>query len=1001
MRTQKSTKDNNLKFIETYDKLNAEQKEAVNTTEGVVMVIAGPGTGKTEVLTVRIANIIEKGLAKPEEILALTFTESGVASMKNRLIDLIGMPGYKVVINTFHGFANNIIKEYPEQFDEIIGSVNITDIEQIKILKKIIDSFKFEKLNSSIDRYYYVKEIKKQIETLKKEAIDPQKFKELIDDEKNTILNKEDLYYEKGAYKGKMKSHYKTELENCKKNGELAIIYEAYEKALRDNSYYDYNDMIMYVSKALQNNEDIRMELQEKYKYILVDEHQDTNEAQNKIIEFLGNGTENPNIFLVGDEKQAIYKFQGASRANFEYFKKKYKNIKIFVLKNNYRSTQTILNAAQTLFPKYEELFAKNEYPEKKILIVETNSKEIEYYFIARKIEELIKNGTSPEEIAVLYRDNKDANPVARILEKQNIQVNIESDQEILNDTDIEKLLKIFKTIQRFGYQEELPGFLQIDFLEILPLDFYKIINFSFKQRMNTYDVIKSKELLQKINVEEIPKMLEIYNKLSEWKIISQNTNALEAFEKIINDSGFLIHILKSDHLTEKMAKLNSIFEYLKSLVETQENYKLNDFFEHIDLLRENNIAIKNIGPSATLKRVRLMTAHKSKGLQFEYVFIINAIDGKWGSKRKANLIKLPNNILKTVSEVQEDEESNDEEKNIFYVALTRAKKEVFITFSKINRDKREQTHTQFINEIKPELIEKYDTELIENKFLENIQNELTPPSQNKLEIKDKDFLNALFEKQGLSATAINNYLNCPWRYFYENLIKIPRATNKSLSFGNAIHQALKNFFDKRNTNKEIGKEYLIRKFEEALDEEAIDEKDFEELLEKGKKILSEYYEDRKEEWIYKTINELSINDVKFNGNIKLNGKIDKIEIIDNKNDIQITDYKTGKSKSKNNIEGMTKNKGAGDYKRQILFYNILLENYNEYKILRNYIDFVENDKNGKNEKIEVSVSKTDIEEFKKQIIEIVEEIRNLSFWNKTCEDPDCPYCKIRKQIES
>ncbi len=995
----KASSKSNIKFTAAYERLNPEQKKAVDTINGPVMVIAGPGTGKTEVLTMRIANIIEKTATPPEMILALTFTESGVASMRKRLVELIGNPAYRVTITTFHGFANGVIKSYPGRFPEIIGSSNITDIDEVGILRDLIDTLPLKELRPFGDKYYYLKHIQSAINELKKQDIAPTQFREYVRKEKENIENTEDLYHINGPHKGKMKGVYQEAFEHNAKNDELAKIYEEYEHSLRAGHRYDYNDMIMYVARALENDENLKITLQEEYDYLLIDEHQDTNGAQNRIIEFLAAETEDPNLFLVGDEKQAIYRFQGASLANFEYFKKRYKDVVLVSLKNNYRSTQTILDAAQELFPDYPKLSAKKGYAETPISLAPLASPETEYYFIAEKVKELIAHGTHPEEIAILYRENRDAAPIARALQRQNIPVNIESDQDIMDDEDIKKLLRILRAVQHFGSPVQFFELLHVDFLNIPPLDVYKIASFAAKKRMSSYDIARSETLLAEAGIEEAERIVHLYGKLANWKRISENSGAGDAFETIIRDSGFLAHILGQPAAIEKIAKLHAFFEYLKSLIENKKDYTLQDFFRHLDLLQEHDLAIKSTETLRSPGKIRLMTAHKSKGLEFEYVFIVNAIDGKWGSRRRREHIKLPRKIYRNLVDIEEKLEKDNDERNLFYVAITRAKKEIFITWSETNRDGREQLPTQFIQEIKPELVSQCDTKRYEKEFSEHREIEFAPMPQRKPELADKEFLNSLFEERGLSVTALNNYLECPWHYFYVNLIRIPEAPNKHLCFGNAVHAALKNFFDRMNDGKEVSKEYMIERFEETLLHEPIEENDFEEALEKGKIALASYYDAYRDSWTHKTVNEMKIDNIMLSSDVKILGKIDKIEIIDGEN-VAVADYKTGKPKSRNFIEGKTKENGSGDYKRQLVFYRLLLDNGSDYKMSSGEIDFIEPDEKGRQHKESFIITPEEITELTKTVLVAAQEIKDLAFWDRTCDDPDCKYCELRKAIK-
>lgn len=992
---------NTEKFNQLYKQLNREQKEAVDWIEGPVMVVAGPGTGKTQILALRIANILRKTDTHPANILAITFTDSGAISMRRRLAEIIGSPAYSVVINTFHGFCNDVIKNYPEEFPHIIGSQSITEIDQIKLLEDIIISTNLDKLKPFGDPLHYLKPILSGVNTLKREGVDSDAFQIITEKELDNFNSQPDLYHEKGAHKGKMKGPHQNYLKRIEKNRELSLVYKKYQKELTKAKFYDYSDMIMEAMKALLKNKNLLMMLQEQHQYILVDEHQDTNNAQNKVLELLCNFHKNPNIFVVGDEKQAIFRFQGASIENFNYFKKLYKKTKLIILKENYRSTQAILDSAHSLIESAGKLHSNVKHKNNYIRLATLSSPEVEYFFLAKDIMSKLSKFRVPQEIAVLYRDNIDAFPIAKILEKFSVPFFIESDQNILADEDIKKLILIFKAVHKFGSDEVFVEAMHIDFLKILPLDIYKIASYASQHKISVYDIVKSPDKMKGMDIESCEQINNFYKKLSSFASFNKNRGLADFFENTMRESGFLSHILGSDEAVEKMDKINGLFDEVRTVIEKHKDSKLENLMEYLSMLDQHNILIKKRVGGHGGGRVRLMTAHKSKGLEFDYVYITGAFDGHWGNKRRAgSLMLLPGVYAAKSGKILEDSDSVDDERRLFYVALTRARKEVVISYSKTGDDKKERLPSQFITELKPELIIGLDVKKYEESFSKHKEILYAAPASKNAGILDKRFVRELFLHHGLSVTAINNYLECPWKYFYTNLLRIPRAPSKHQMFGTAIHGALKDFFKIKKDRGEASKKILLDKFRHYLTSQPLSSSDFNDSLKKGLASLSGYFEEYKNTWNTNTLNEFKISGIILGVDIRITGIIDKLEIIDATNGVNVVDYKTGKPKSRAEIEGTTKN-SAGNIKRQLAFYNLLLDKYENgrWRMISGEIDFVEPDTKGRYKKEKFIIEKGEIEEMEDLIKKISGEILELKFWDKTCGDSNCEFCNLRKMM--
>ena len=839
------------------------------------------------------------------------------------------------------------------------------------------------------------------IRTLKNEGITPEKFKELIEEDQKLFHQIADLYHEKGAHKGKMKGEYQKNLKQIEKNLELLQVYISYESELHGSKRYDFEDMLLETIEAFEKYPDFLLEVQEKYQYILVDEHQDSNGAQNKLLELISSFYETPNLFVVGDEKQAIFRFQGASLENFLYFKNRYPSVKLINLESNYRSTQKILDSAQSLIEKNKATILaplKSEigHQGQKIKVASFDLIESELLFITRKIEELLSSNIPASEIAILYRQNRDAQKIAEALNRSAIPYIIESEDNILNDLEIKKFNVLLEAIDQIGNEEKLVKAFHLDFLKINPLDVYLLIEKSRESKVNLASLIHNQEKFNSISLEDGEALRDILEKIMLWHRQSKNKNFAEFFETLMTDSGFLNHLLSLPGYPEKINRLSALFKEVKKMVENNRDFGIKDYVGYLKILNEHNILIKNKLPPV-LGRVRLMTAHRAKGLEFRIVFVLGAVNGHWGNRREFGSFKLPIKTSVDVSEI----EKNEDERRLFYMAITRAKDEVFISWSSHNEDGREQVPSQFIEEINPELRDDLNGNTLDQEITNHREILFNRKVDHYPKSKEGDLIKDLFEKRGFSVTALNNYLKCPWRYFYLNLIRIPKSKTNYQIFGTAIHFALKNFFDEKKNGKEVGANYLIDQFNYKTEKEPISEDSLKILEQKGKLILNAYYENYKDYWNYNTVNEFKINGVILKDNIKLNGVLDKIEIQPNSTGVVVVDYKTKKPESRNALEGKTKSGSGGDYKRQLVFYKLLLDLKPEktWQMQSGVIDFIEANERGIFKKEEFEISTEEVEELKDLILRASSEILNFSFLDKVCDDRNCEYCGLRKLL--
>ncbi|MCX6816994.1 MAG: ATP-dependent DNA helicase [Candidatus Beckwithbacteria bacterium] len=969
-------------------KLNSSQQLAVDTIEGPVMVIAGPGTGKTQIIAERIANILKKTDTSPDAILALTFTESGAKAMRERLTQTIGPTAYYVNIFTFHSFCSSVIQEFPDHFVISPQMEPLSDLERVEIFHEILTSHNFDYLKPVNTPFYYTPALIKAIQDLKREAVSPEKFKSIISSEKD------------------------------KKLPELLKIYSLYQQALIDRGRYDFEDMINLVVAAFKSDQTLLRIYQERLQYFLVDEYQDTNSAQNQVVDLLASyWGDQANVFVVGDSNQSIFRFQGASLENIVSFTKTYPQAKIISLDQNYRSTQTILDTSFHLIQKNHlkiedvvktaksKLISQKVSPELPINLVRLPSEIVELYWAGRRIKKLINQGVKPEEIAVLYRHNADALDIADLFSKLGIPTDIEGGGNVLEDPTIVKLLTLLKAINLSPKNlEDLDLFtlLHYEFLKFNSLDILKLSRRASKANLSLVDVILS-DNFHSLSLAQPERLIEFVKQLSQWQELNSQLTFSQFFETVIKQSGFLDWILSQPDATAKLNILNSFFSAIKRLNNADHSLKLDSFLKSLELMEINHLKISAADLDIKTNAVTLSTAHKAKGKEWNYVFIIKAIDGKWGNNRTRELIKLPAGIL-THSDL-EKKEKNEDERRLFYVSLTRAKKKIFISFAERYANSghvSEAVPTMFISEI-PDKFKKIILPKLNQDQARILRQFLEPVSQPTLTFSEKEFLANLVKNFKLSPTALNTFLTCAYKFKLNNLIRVPRAKASFMSFGTAVHKALENFHRQFILDdKHPSKQFLLDKFTKALEAEVLDKNESASRLKQGAKILTAYYDYYQDDFIKAMFTEKFFGygwSKTFLGDIPLTGKIDRIDPLDMVNKtVRVVDYKTGQPQTRNAIMGKTKN-SQGDYYRQLVFYKLLtkLDQTFRLEVTEAEIDFVEpNRQSGKFRQESFKISDDDLKDLRATIISAMKEIRALNFI-RTTDYHQCVRCEFQR----
>ncbi|HBV00856.1 MAG TPA: hypothetical protein DEF00_00480 [Candidatus Taylorbacteria bacterium] len=972
-------------FKEAYKKLNPKQKEAMEAIEGPVMVIAGPGTGKTTVLTLRIANILRKTDTPPDAILALTFTDSGVHAMREKLSRLVGPVAYQVPIHTFHSFCNGVIKEHPDRFARIIGASHMEEIEQVRIVQELLNTLPLRILRPKNDPSYYVKPVISAIKELKRENISPKQFQALV--------RTETMEANQRNAPGKRAERQR----NKDKNKELARVYAAYERTLAKKRLYDFEDMIMETVRVLERDKKLLLLLQENYHYLLADEHQDANNAQNRLLELLASYHASPNLFIVGDEKQAIFRFQGASLENFLYFRRLFPKAQIITLEENYRSHQKILDAAHSLISQNKIAVGETHFPlrsavnpvrsregsqrafasdgvnfaPRRVLVLEVADEVGELAFVAEEIKKRIKGGAEPREIAVLVRENKNADSVERVLRAAGVPVAKFSNADALSHVRLDAFLKFLEAVIAPS-DEKLAPVLFFDFLNLEPHEVFALLENARENRRGVIFEMKRGALGGFVA------------KLSRFASIARNEPLVAGWSKIAEESGYLFHLISLNESSELLPLYESLLRAVERFAERNKLALVKDFLEYLAEAREHGLSIS--AEAGILDGVVVMTAHRAKGLEFESVFILHANDGVWGGRRSREIFKLP------LPGGAEDHETEDE-RRLFYVALTRARKDVTVSYHLRGDDGRERLPSRFLEEIS----EKHQTKKTISPKPLHRRVVVSPP---KL-FADKKYLQTLFVERGLSVTHLNNFLKCPWRYFFMDLIRLPKSKTPALLYGSAIHGALKVYFDAYRREEDLSIKKTLEFFKGTLRRTHLSEREFQTHLKEGERELKGYlshFNFSRTIWNEYKIAGIPLK-ISASREISLNGKLDKVELLPD-GSVNVVDYKTGKPKSRNEIDGKTKGSDS-NYKRQLVFYRLLIEGIGKWRMKTGTIDFIKPDQRGHYRREVFEITDVEVADLKTLIIDVSKQILSLSFWDKTCAEPDCEWCRLKKLLGS
>lgn len=999
--------------------LNKEQKEAVTFDKGPLLIIAGAGTGKTTVITRRIARLILNNLAKPEEILAITFTEKAAEEMETRVDQILPYGYLDMWISTFHAFCERVLKDNALEIGLSNDFKLINQTEQGLIIRENLDRFNLDYYRPLGNPNKFIQAIVKHFSRAKDEFISPEDYLNYVKNKKLDLDNKQS-----------------DELlnEEVKRWEEIANAYHVYQQILLENNMMDFGDLINYTVKLFETRPLILEKYRQQFKYVLVDEFQDTNYVQYKLIKLISSPKNN--LTVVSDDDQAIFLWRGASYNNVIQFQKDYLKSKKVALAQNYRSHQNILDLAYKFiqFNNPDRLEAQIKDLTKKltsqkngpgeILHFHTKNQEEEVRKVIEKILELKKSGEKktdikpikekmPEEIsanssiswndfAILVRANDQAEIFCQALNRLEIPYQFMASRGLYGKSVILDILSYLRLLDNYHESSALYRILSSPILKLEHQEISELNYFAGRKNYSLYETLKrvpALKILSPESLKEINKLLgwiEKHTQLAKEKTISQ---LIFAF---LEDTGYLKIISQKKDLESfnNLSYLNQFFKKAEEYERTDKERGLKNFRENLDLAIEmgDEGSLEKDSADTGPESVKIMTIHGAKGLEFRYVFIVNLVDRRFPTTERKEIIELPDDLVKEI--IPQGDIHLQEERRLFYVAMTRAKEGLYFTSAEDYGGVRKKKISRFLQELgfgeeATGTSKKAEKETAHQMLINKFSQPQFEISKGKIWSLPKKF----------SFTQIRAFETCPLQYKFAHILHVPVKGRFNFSFGKSIHQTLLKFFreyivsqNKTGIQQSLipsatkvmeGKssapalDKLLEIYESSwIDDWYNDKKHQEEYKAKGKTILKQFYQKFKEEMPNPRFLELVFN-FKL-GDFIIKGAMDRVDQKSDKT-LEIIDYKTG---------SVPKEELSLKDKEQLLIYQLAGEDLFREKISKLTFYYLE-----ENKEVSFLGGEADLEKIKDKVMAVVEEIKKSDFL-PTPSSFKCKFCDFKDICE-
>lgn len=851
--------------------LNKEQKKAVRFGNGPLLIIAGAGTGKTTVITERIKYLILSQKANPQEILALTFTEKASREMEERIDLAMPYGTTQMWISTFHAFCDRILRNESLAIGLDPNYKLMGEAETIQFFKDHLFDFTLSYFRPLGNPTKFISGMLQHFNRLKDEDVDPTTYLAWVQKQK--------------VFEGEEKEKYK----------ELASAYRKYEELKIKESVVDYADLIANTLKVFRTRKKILEQYQKQFKYILIDEFQDTNIAQNQLAMLLA-GTKK-NITVVGDDDQAIYRWRGAAISNIIQFRKYFKKAKVVVLTKNYRSTQEILNRSYDLIQHNnpDRLEVAEKINKRLECIRRVNGEKIEVLYaervedeaeaVAKEIKKTIEQGHAYKDIAILVRANNHAEPFVRSLSRAGIPYQFLGPGQLFKQPEVKDVIAYLKVLYDIHDSVAMYRVLTMDVLKVSPREVAEIVSYAKQHAISIFSACEELE-------EKLPAVKPVVAMIHKHLGLIKKETAGQIAYYFLQDSGLLkeFTFVNTSIDQRKAENIAAFFDKLKTYEAQHEDANVFRVVDWLDLsmdLGESPLATNSDWGEADA--VNILTIHSAKGLEFPVVFLVNLVSARFPTNERHEQIPIPDQLVKEILPV--GDYHIEEERRLFYVALTRARDQLYLTGAKYYGDgKREKKLSLFI------------TECIGDQKFQSLQK--TIGSEEQLFLIDWKKQDEPFKKLSTKPpsyvwyTHIESFRRCPLQYKYRYVIKIPVPTSAVLGFGDIMHKSMQEFYQQVMKGEHTTKETLLSIYENKWKSNGFMSKAYEADMKKhGVELLNGYF-DRGYDQKTKTIAVEQGFKIKITKDITLGGRIDRV---DRKPDgtLEIIDYKTGAAPKK------------------------------------------------------------------------------------------------------